>query len=237
MSFILDALKKADAERQLGAVPDLHAQPVPVSESAAELSGWRRRIGWAALLAITLAIAAGAAIWHERSEEPEPAAASMARAPANVSPGSADTPSKPPQTASTKKADAIQIAPAQELPVPPPLPQVAQRPAKPAPMKPPPQQTASEDTTRTQTAAGPIGKTTADRLPTLLELPESFRRSLPPLAVGGSMYSANPANRMVLINKRLLREGEEVAPGLAIEKLMPNGAAMRYNGQAFQLPY
>ena len=40
MSYILDALRRADAERERGAVPGLHAQPVPpVSADAAGSGG------------------------------------------------------------------------------------------------------------------------------------------------------------------------------------------------------
>src|SRR5205085_3782475 len=39
MSYILDALRKADAERERGSVPGLHTQPVPVTAADAPAPG------------------------------------------------------------------------------------------------------------------------------------------------------------------------------------------------------
>lgn len=61
MSYILDALRRADAERQRGAVPGLHAQPMAgvLSEAAAAPGAPARRLGWlaAALALVGLAVA------------------------------------------------------------------------------------------------------------------------------------------------------------------------------------
>ena len=63
MSYILDALRRADAERQRGAVPGLHAQPVAgvMNPGATAPGAPARRLGLAAaaLLLLGLAVAAG----------------------------------------------------------------------------------------------------------------------------------------------------------------------------------
>ena len=63
MSYILDALRRADAARQRGAVPGLHAQPVAglMNPGAAAPGAPARRLGLAAaaLLLLGLAVAAG----------------------------------------------------------------------------------------------------------------------------------------------------------------------------------
>jgi general secretion pathway protein B len=51
------------------------------------------------------------------------------------------------------------------------------------------------------------------------------------------MYSANPADRLLLIDKALRHEGEEVAPGLILEKLLPKAAVMNYRGTRYKVPY
>ena len=63
MSYILDALKRAEAERERGQVPGLNAQPVPVAAA----SGSPRRLGlWLGVLCGT---ALGTAlIWSEDSQ-------------------------------------------------------------------------------------------------------------------------------------------------------------------------
>lgn len=71
----------------------------------------------------------------------------------------------------------------------------------------------------------------------LRELPEHLQRSIPPLSVGGYIYSANPAERSILLNNRLVREGEQITSGLTLEKMMPKEAVLNYQGQRFRLSY
>jgi general secretion pathway protein B len=72
---------------------------------------------------------------------------------------------------------------------------------------------------------------------TLAELPEAVRREVPKVTFGGYMYSPNPADRLVLVDKTLRREGEEVAPGLMLEKLLPKGAVLNYRGNRYRVPF
>ncbi len=61
MSYILDALRKADAERERGAVPGLHTQPVPAA-SAADMS--RRGVAPAVwVIGGALLLGAGVIAW------------------------------------------------------------------------------------------------------------------------------------------------------------------------------
>ena len=71
----------------------------------------------------------------------------------------------------------------------------------------------------------------------MAQLPDNLQRELPPLAVGGSMYSDSPADRMLLIDKRLFHEGDEVGPGLVLENLMPKAAILRYKGYRFRITF
>lgn len=69
------------------------------------------------------------------------------------------------------------------------------------------------------------------------ELPDAIARAVPQVAIGGYIYSSNPADRLLLIDKILRREGEEVAPGLRLEKLLPKAAVMNYKGYRYRIPY
>ena len=51
------------------------------------------------------------------------------------------------------------------------------------------------------------------------------------------MYSANPADRLLLVDNALRHEGEEVAPGLVLEKLMPKAAVMNFRGIRYRVAY
>jgi general secretion pathway protein B len=68
-------------------------------------------------------------------------------------------------------------------------------------------------------------------------LPEARQRDIPRVAFGGYMYSANPADRLLIVDKALRHEGEEVAPGLVLEKLLPRAAVMNYRGTRYRVAY
>jgi len=76
-----------------------------------------------------------------------------------------------------------------------------------------------------------------DNLRTLQQLPEALQREVPRVSVGGYIYSPNPADRLLLVDKTLRREGEEVAPGLVLERLMPKYAVMNYRGTRYRVGY
>jgi general secretion pathway protein B len=90
--------------------------------------------------------------------------------------------------------------------------------------------------TETVKADVPVA-TPEENLRTLRELPDALQHEIPSIAVGGYIYSKNPADRLLLIDKVLRREGDEVAPGLVLEKLLPKSAVMSYKGQRYRHPY
>jgi len=54
---------------------------------------------------------------------------------------------------------------------------------------------------------------------------------------GGYMYSSNPSDRLLIVDKALRHEGEEVAPGLVLEKLLPRAAVMNFRGTRYRVAY
>jgi general secretion pathway protein B len=76
-----------------------------------------------------------------------------------------------------------------------------------------------------------------ESLRTLQQLPEAIQREVPKVAVGGYIYSPNPSDRLLLVDKTLRREGEELAPGLVLERLMPKYAVMNYRGTRYRVAY
>ena len=63
MSYILDALRRADAERERGAVPDLNAQPLALTAVAGEPAA-RAAVPWAWLGAGAALALVGVAAWQ-----------------------------------------------------------------------------------------------------------------------------------------------------------------------------
>jgi general secretion pathway protein B len=76
-----------------------------------------------------------------------------------------------------------------------------------------------------------------DSLPLVQQLPEQIRSQIPRMSFGGYMYSANPADRLILIDNALRHEGDELAPGLVLEKLMPKAAVMNFRGIRYRVAY
>jgi general secretion pathway protein B len=71
----------------------------------------------------------------------------------------------------------------------------------------------------------------------LAQLPAEQRRELPPLAVGGSVWSDNASSRFVLLDGQLLHEGDSIAPGLVLERIAPRSAWLRWRGQRIELAF
>lgn len=72
-----------------------------------------------------------------------------------------------------------------------------------------------------------------DQLPGLRNLPINIRQEIPELTLSFLVYADKPAERMVNINGQMMREGQEVAPGLKIEEITPEGAVFSYKGLRF----
>ena len=71
----------------------------------------------------------------------------------------------------------------------------------------------------------------APAIPSRAELPPALSQALPALAVSGMVYARDPAQRMVLINGELWRQGDTVAPGLVLEEIRAKDLVLRYQGQ------
>lgn len=76
-----------------------------------------------------------------------------------------------------------------------------------------------------------------DRIALLQELPVQIQRDIPPIAINGYIYASNPADRSVLVNNRVRREGDEVADGLTLEKLLPSEMVLNYRGYRYRINY
>jgi general secretion pathway protein B len=304
MSYILEALKKAQAERQLGSAPTIHAPVVHLQAAssanrkplvigfaagallvAGALVAWRQQGPSASAQTVATAqqarsdsqaapgqstvqaspavtqggAADGAAATGQRNAS-APAAAAQAPAPrarvALVPDETAHAPvvvSKPaPAAPVNAPAPAASAAPPQASPVaragapvqggPQPQTMAPRQPAAgaapavvPVPAQPPAVVPASAQPPAAAPTASAAGSDAA--LPTLSALPDAVRGSVPKIAFGGYMYSANPADRLILVDNILRHEGEEVAPGLVLEKLLPKGAVMIFRGYRYRVAF
>lgn len=208
MSYILDALRRADAERERGSVPGIHTQPMAPASDAPQSPVPGRRWLWIGLGAGVGLVAALAALVATR-ETPHAAPAPSGAASASASP--------PPAAGAAERTP----------PVAAPMPATAAA-APPAPV-PPPKVAAAQ---KSAADAAPAARVYARD-----ELPEPIRSQLPALAIGGSMYSPNPANRTLIIDGRVVREGEQVARELWLEQIKLKGAVLKFRGYLFEVAF
>lgn len=73
------------------------------------------------------------------------------------------------------------------------------------------------------------------RIYKLKELPAGVRTGLPEFSVTAFLYSDNPASRMVRINDQMMKEGQDLSPGLKLEEITSDGVILRYQGYRFHL--
>ena len=63
------------------------------------------------------------------------------------------------------------------------------------------------------------------------------RAALPPIQISGSAYSAHQAHRMLIANGQVVKEGQELAPGLTLEVIGPRSAVFNHRGTRFNVNY
>jgi general secretion pathway protein B len=258
MSYILEALKKADAERKLGAVPGLHMQSVPTVMFEDSIPLIRRPLTWVVLALILTGVILLA--WHKPwSSHDAPVQSKSSLSSAAVNPADEST-SAPVAVLSGNQVDSsLKATPEKDELVnakenrsaqPSGEPGKAAEKAEKTERKPsttsrtssPPQEvktTAAAPAKQPQQAATNSPEHTAElQVAALRDLPEHVQRSLPQVMVGGYIYSSKPAERSMLINNRLVREGESITSGLVLEKMLPNREAiLNFQGQRYRLPY
>jgi len=85
-------------------------------------------------------------------------------------------------------------------------------------------------------AAPPPREEIAGPVPLLTAMPAEFQDRLPPMEVNIHVYSPDPAQRILYINNRAYRQGDEVTGGAVVEEVVPDGVVLYYDAQRFRLP-
>jgi len=67
------------------------------------------------------------------------------------------------------------------------------------------------------------------------ELPQSVLSGLPNLSLSLHLYYADPSSRLISIKGRTLREGQELTAGLKLEEINPDGAVFSFQNYRFQV--
>jgi len=226
VSFILDALRKSDAERQRAATPGL----ADVRYARPETS---RRNLW--LPVLVLVLAANAVFLGIQWFGGEPAA--VAPPPVTAVPEPAAVPpaadairplareAELPETDVEAEFGAPRVA--GPMPVPAPVVVEAAEPDPPPPV--------AEETAPSPAPATPSRIVPGDDLPTAEELMARGGLNVPLLNLDLHVYSDAPAGRFVVINSRKYKEGAQTAEGPTVETITTDGVILSNQGRRFTL--
>jgi general secretion pathway protein B len=257
MSYILEALADSEqARQQIVATPKYSLLPV-VGE---ELSLQRR---WPYVLAGALLVNAAVLQMWLRPAPPDAVASIEARTLPQVQVQVAKTPVATPEPgiapsalSETPAADLAGIAPPQARP-PESLPELAidQRAARPPASADAKLRTAFANSANASAlvqtprlapkvlakagaeAAIAMGANPAPPSPAAAgdtaELPPVLQQEMPALSVAGFIRDEGSGS-MVIVNERLVREGDEVAPGVKLEKILNDSLVFNYKGYRFK---
>jgi len=232
MSFILDALKKSELERQRQAIPGLMESAM--AQKSRRLPLWA--IALVALLGINLIVllyvltrteAPGADSHSARTQHPAaPAAAQQPAASEHFSPLDVAPVYAPEIPVDTQTAGATQ---------PPGMPAHQTRIDHPAP----PAGGAAQ--VRSTHQGDPLltdedSKADQEVLPSISEINLTGQQALPELHLDVHVYATKPAERFVYINMRKYREGATLTEGPVLERIRRDGVVLDFQGLRFVLP-
>ena len=206
MSFILDALKKSETERQQQSQAEFSSVPASVAGPRAPR--------WLWVLAGLLAVNVIAMLWlvlGPTSSAPQGTLAPTER-PASATVAESSSVSTFEQRVADAKSRNAAASPTATAPNPAPVQQ------QPAPKLPEPM---------------PV---VVDGLPTLTELLVSGEIQLPELHLDIHVFSDVPSDRFVFINMNKHREGSSLGEGPTVAEITADGVVLEYQGRRFKLP-
>jgi general secretion pathway protein B len=265
MSFILDALKKSETDRQRQNGPALFE--VKVARPRTGLPLWA--VALAMLLAVNLVIVAWVLLRHPAPAEaavpaPGPASApaanpeppTTARGVAGATPGGAQDHAIPPVAVA-----GAGVAPAGPLGQPAGLtpPEPAAPPVSTPGASQPPNENAANggpaapgDSTTGKAnpddyapAADPglmpgfgnhVSRGTESGLQLYQDAALASGSHIPQLRLDLHVFAAKPQDRFVMINMKKLHEGDSLPEGVRVESITPDGAVLSHDGTKFLLP-
>jgi len=208
MSFILDALKKSETERQQQSGGEFSS--VPTTAAAPRQLRWLWLL--AVLLAINVAVLLGIFLRPDIRSTAAPEVIDTALAPLPVE----QSPVEQVTTTSPSFADQVEQARRDQ-------PEVAG--------------TAIEAATPPAAAPQPATSSgNTSRIPTIDELRLDGSLQLPELHIDIHVFSDQPGDRFVFINMVKHREQSQLAEGPVVREITTDGVILQYQGRAFLLP-
>ena len=66
------------------------------------------------------------------------------------------------------------------------------------------------------------------------DLPIAIQQAIPRRTISVHAYSPKQQERVVMINSRMMREGQDLMPGLRLEQITPDGMIFSFSGYRFR---
>lgn len=230
MSFILDALKKSESDRQRQSGPALFE--VKLAPPRTGLPPWA--IAVAALLLVNLAIVMWMLLRHPAAQTTgaPPGAAERAPLPEGSSTDALIAATSGPAAPQLRPLAASAAAP---QPSAAPMPQTALPALPPAAANPEDYAPAAEPAAASAGGAQ-VRRGTADGVPLYQEAATSADTRLPDLRLDLHVFAVRPEDRFVMINMHRLHEGDSLPEGVQVESITADGAVLSFKGSKFLLP-
>jgi general secretion pathway protein B len=244
MSFILDALKKSESDRQRQSGPSLFEVKVAPPRRALPV--------WAVAIAVLLGINIIVISWMLLRHAPAQPPAAVHTAAGATAPVAAARPAATAASGETAPAVSVTGTPVSAAPraaarVAAPAPGAGQPPAAAPPpngtrgsaaeAQAPPGASAGDYSPAAEPPPGPgsgAPATSGDALPLYQQVIASD--GLPPLHLDLHVYAKDPRDRFVMINMHKLAEGGTLPNGVHVDAIRPDGVVLSYHGTQFLLP-
>jgi len=227
MSYILEALKKSDQERQIGHVPDIaQMQAVPKSTPPR----WPRWLLLALLLNAVILVVLAWRTWEARRVSEVVDAPSIAPAPAATAPAT--------------RVEAPVVTPITSVPPVPVSPPVAPEQAATSMQEPvlqTPQPTVMDEIERMPATepdsadAEVVPASETDTAPRWEDLPLEERASLPAPRIDVHVFAQEPERRFVLINLRKYQAGDTLDDGTTLDAILSDGIVLSHGGRQYRV--
>src|SRR5215210_7051926 len=219
MSFILDALKKSETERQRQSGPGFFQVKV-----AAPKASWP---AWAYALGGLLAINIGVVAWLMLRQPSR--AAVVETPPAQTAAPVTQAPPPPPAAAPARELPA-EVAPLIETDTP-----VVAADTSTENLNPEDYEPAAEPAAPASAAEAHATRGTAEGLPTYEQVAGTPGNGLPELRLDLHVFAAKPQDRFILLNMHRLREGDSLPEGVRLDQITAGGAVLSFRKSKFVL--
>jgi len=220
MSYILDALKKSEQKRRQGAVPDL----LTVHDRPASETG--KRVWWPYLLSGALLLGAAmvtAGLYRAHQDISYKAPVPMQATPPQYPQTALPTASPVQAHATAGLAQPVQTETSS--------PAAVRMPDREADMK-----VVDKPASEALIQHREVQSASKQAVLREYELPPAIQQEIPKINISAHFYDSDPSARIVSIHGNVIHEGQDVAAGLRLERITPDGVILNYRDYRFYRP-